>query len=107
MLNCPPSTLQFGLSHWKYTYAQYSTVASCLIHLLQCSMTNNKYINLFYRKIEPHLLSIRLIVNPSPCIKPTIHYATKLHAKNCTKATKLKQSCNTLVLQFVACNFVA
>ena len=40
-----------------------------------------------------------------------IHYATKLHATNCTKAvTKLKQSCNTLVttmLQFVACNFVA
>ena len=39
-------------------------------------------------------------------IKPTIHYATKLHATNCNKAiTKLKQSCNTLVttvLQFVA-----
>ena len=44
-------------------------------------------------------------------IKPTIHYATKLHATNCnTVVTKVLHDCFnfvTALLQSVACNFVA
>ena len=83
MLNCPPSNLGFNFgSTCTPTTSQHSTVASCLIHLI----CNALRLIMYCRKksqCTPHLLSIRLIMNPSQFLTQGDGFTISLMESRC------------------------